>query len=125
MSAPGGAMSDPARQRLNSWKEISAHLKRDVRTVSRWEKERGLPVHRVPGGKGPSVFAYTDEVDAWLAAGRDVTPEGQNADESVAPEAPAAAPIPAVRRLAPRVAVTVALLAAIAFVAANVRDMSG
>lgn len=61
-------MPDPGRRRLNSWKEISAYLDRDVRTVSRWEKHRGLPIRRLPGG-GRSVFAYTDEVDAWLAGG--------------------------------------------------------
>jgi hypothetical protein len=36
--------------RLESWKEIAAYLGRDLRTVMRWEKERSLPVHRVPGG---------------------------------------------------------------------------
>jgi len=56
----------PPRTRLTSWKEIAAHLGRDVRTVLRWHKDRGLPVHRVPGGKGRNVFAYADELDAWL-----------------------------------------------------------
>lgn len=58
-------MSDNGRRRLTSWKEIAAHLGRDVRTVLRWEKDRGLPVHRVPGATGRVVFAYTDELDAW------------------------------------------------------------
>jgi hypothetical protein len=52
-------------QRLTSWKEIAAHLGRDVRTVLRWEKERGLPIHRVPGVTGRVVFAYKDELDGW------------------------------------------------------------
>ena len=60
-------MASQGRRRLNSWKDISAYLQRDVRTVARWEKERGLPVHRVPGTRG-SVFAFGDEIDAWLAA---------------------------------------------------------
>ena len=51
--------------RLDSWKAIAAHLKRDVATVRRWEKDLGLPVHRVAGG-GRSVFAYPDQIDAWL-----------------------------------------------------------
>lgn len=55
----------PSR-RLDSWKEIADYLKRDVRTTQRWESERNLPVHRVPGGKRHSVFAYTEEMDAWL-----------------------------------------------------------
>lgn len=61
-------MPDQERRRLNSWKEISAYVGRDVRTVSRWEKQRGLPVYRLPGG-GRSVFAYADEIDAWLTGG--------------------------------------------------------
>src|SRR4051812_7262662 len=54
--------------RLDSWKSIADYLNRDVRTVIRWEKERGLPVHRVPGGKG-GVFAYRDEIEQWLEGG--------------------------------------------------------
>jgi TolB-like protein len=60
----------PARQapdhRLDSWKEIAAFFGRDERTVRRWEKERGLPAHRVPGGARGSVFAYTNELADWL-----------------------------------------------------------
>ena len=56
-------------RRLDSWKEVAAYLGRDVRTVQRWEKTDGLPVHRVPGGKSRSVFASSSELDAWMAAG--------------------------------------------------------
>ena len=38
-------------QRIVSWKAIAAFFERDERTVKRWERERGLPVHRVPGGE--------------------------------------------------------------------------
>ena len=56
-----------ARARLDSWKEIAAYIGRDIRTAMRWEKERGLPVHRVPGdGARQPVFAYKDELDEWL-----------------------------------------------------------
>ena len=55
-------------RRLDSWKEIAAFFKCDERTVRRWEKERGMPVHRAPGGAGGRVFAYTDELSAWLVA---------------------------------------------------------
>jgi len=51
--------------RLDSWKEIATYLKRNERTVIRWES-RGLPVHRVPGGQRHTVFAYKHELDAWL-----------------------------------------------------------
>ncbi len=55
------------RKRLDSWKEIAAFFGRDERTVNRWEKELGLPVHRLPGTKG-RVYAYTEELSAWSAA---------------------------------------------------------
>jgi Tol biopolymer transport system component len=57
-----------ANGRLDSWKEIADYLKRDVRTAIRWEKERGLPVHRVPGGKRQAVFAHQQEIDAWMSS---------------------------------------------------------
>ena len=53
--------------RLDSWKEIARYLGRDVRTVIRWEQQRGLPVHRVPGGRLSRVFAYPHELDEWLS----------------------------------------------------------
>src|SRR5215471_18402571 len=53
-------------QRLDSWKAVAAFLGRDVSTVRRWEKETGLPIHRVPGNKRHAVYAYTEELDQWL-----------------------------------------------------------
>ncbi|MEK7403891.1 MAG: hypothetical protein AAB225_02165 [Acidobacteriota bacterium] len=55
----------PAGQRLDSWKEIAAYLKRDVSTVQRWEKREGLPVHRHIHEKLGTVYAYKPELDAW------------------------------------------------------------
>jgi Tol biopolymer transport system component len=55
----------PTEQPLESWKEIAAHLKRDVRTVMRWEKSEGLPVHRYLHQARSSVYAYPSELDAW------------------------------------------------------------
>ncbi|OFW00469.1 MAG: hypothetical protein A3I61_05040 [Acidobacteria bacterium RIFCSPLOWO2_02_FULL_68_18] len=57
------------RRRLDSWKEIAKYLRREVRTVIRWEQTRGLPVHRLPGGKSSRVFAYVDELERWLHNG--------------------------------------------------------
>src|SRR5687768_1095990 len=57
-------------QRLDSWKEIAAYLKRDVATVRRWEKREALPVHRHLHQKLGSVSAYTSELDAWLEGRR-------------------------------------------------------
>ncbi len=53
-------------QKLDSWKEIAAFFDRDERTVRRWEKERALPVHRVPGGGRGGVYAYPSELKDWL-----------------------------------------------------------
>jgi Tfp pilus assembly protein PilF len=56
------------KKRLDSWKEIAAFFGRDERTVKRWEKERGLPVYRVPGSARGGVFAYAEELAEWLEA---------------------------------------------------------
>jgi len=53
--------------RLESWKEIAAYLNRDARTVQRWEKTEGLPVHRHVHEAQASIYAYTAELDAWRA----------------------------------------------------------
>ncbi|HEY3974796.1 MAG TPA: tetratricopeptide repeat protein [Candidatus Sulfotelmatobacter sp.] len=71
-----------AGKRLDSWKEIAAFLGRAERTVKRWETERGLPVHRVPGVGRSAVFAYSDELADWLK-GRSQELE---ADESISSE---------------------------------------
>src|SRR6476661_6656441 len=62
-------MPTPERKRLDSWGEIAQYLRRDITTVKRWEKEKGLPVHRLPGGKRQPVFAYQDEIDEWSSGG--------------------------------------------------------
>jgi Tol biopolymer transport system component len=64
-------MSDSSivTDRLDSWKEIAAYVKRSVRTVIRWETQKGLPVHRIPGGERQNVFAHRREIDAWMENG--------------------------------------------------------
>ena len=57
-------------ERLDSWKEIAAYLKRGVRTVQRWERSNGLPVHRLELDRQGSVFAYKPELDAWWESRR-------------------------------------------------------
>lgn len=52
-------------ERLDSWKEVAAYLKRGARTVQRWEREEGLPVHRLQHDKLGSVYAFKSELDAW------------------------------------------------------------
>jgi hypothetical protein len=36
-----------------------------VRTVQKWERQEGLPVHRLQHEKLGSVYAYAAELDAW------------------------------------------------------------
>jgi len=81
------AHGDPlgAKKRLDSWKEIATFFDRDERTVKRWEKERGLPVYRVPGSVRGGVFAYAEELAEWLKA-----PNRNWENAIAAPEAPSA-----------------------------------
>ncbi len=51
---------------LDSWKEIAAYLKRTEKTCRRWEIELGLPIHRLENSSRARVFAYKDEIDAWV-----------------------------------------------------------
>ena len=51
--------------RLESWKEIAEYLGREVRTVQRWERDQGLPVHRHAHHKRSSVYAFPAELDRW------------------------------------------------------------
>src|SRR5262245_522569 len=85
MDMPSRQQSETAAplpgERLDSWKEIAAYLKRSVRTVNRWEKEEGLPVNRQLHKDLGSVFAYKSELDAWASA-RSVSSDSQaNAHE--------------------------------------------
>ena len=65
-------VSEHPPQRLDSWKDIAAYLKRDVSTVQRWEKREGMPVHRHQHDKLGSVYAFTSELDAWARSRRTV-----------------------------------------------------
>jgi TolB-like protein/Tfp pilus assembly protein PilF len=52
--------------RLESWKGIAVYMKREIRTVQRWEKEENLPVHRHLHSKQGTVYAYKSELESWL-----------------------------------------------------------
>jgi tetratricopeptide (TPR) repeat protein len=69
--------------RLRDWKEIAAFFGRDERTVRRWERQRGLPVHRISGGARNLVFAYTDELERWLRSGSERSTEAAEPAASV------------------------------------------
>jgi len=68
-ATPPGPREPAANERLESWKEIAAYLKRDESTVRRWEEE-GLPVHRLAHKKKATVYAYKRELDVWRSAGQ-------------------------------------------------------
>lgn len=50
---------------LGSWKEIANYLGKGVRTVQRWERCNGLPVHRPSGSRKGVVLAFPPELDQW------------------------------------------------------------
>jgi TolB-like protein/Tfp pilus assembly protein PilF len=54
-----------ASDRLDSWKDVAAYLRRDVSTVQRWERREGLPIHRHLHDKQGSIYAFRSELDAW------------------------------------------------------------
>jgi TolB-like protein/Flp pilus assembly protein TadD len=73
-ASPRSPAPPTAGDLLDSWKEIARYLNRDVRTIQRWERTKGLPVHRLPGGDKPAVYALRHEVDAWRLRERDIHP---------------------------------------------------
>ena len=85
------AVTTAENRRIDSWKEIAAFFGRDERTVKRWEKERGLPVHRLPGERG-GVFAWSHELVAWLNSSASANGK---AETPALPEPAPAAPQPA------------------------------
>ena len=81
-------------ERLDSWKEIAAYLKRDVTTVRRWEKRESLPVHRHLHERRDSVYAFPAEIDAWWRGRRNHLTESGN-DGPAVPESIAVTAKPA------------------------------
>jgi Tol biopolymer transport system component len=80
--------SDSLADRLDSWKEIAAFLGRGVRTVQRWERSEGLPVHRLVHEKRGTVYALRHEVSAWWESRRESLPAAQSQDTGDALEPP-------------------------------------
>ena len=69
---------------LTSWKEIADHLDVTVRTAQLWEKQRGMPVRRMPGPRG-RVYLRIDEYEAWLAAAGATSTAAATSPSSSAP----------------------------------------
>lgn len=75
-----------SQDKLESWKVIASWLHCDERTAKRWEKTRGLPIHRMPGELRSGVFARVSELEKWQGSWKH--PERLNADSEVAPLMP-------------------------------------
>ena len=73
-----------ARVVLQSWKEISAYVGRTDRTLQRWERKFGFPVHRPAGKSRSAVIAVASEIDEWMRA----TPLLQEAREAASQTTP-------------------------------------
>jgi TolB-like protein/Tfp pilus assembly protein PilF len=102
--SPGA--ENPSRKRLESWKAVAAHFGRDVTTVRRWERREGLPIHRLFHEKLGSIYAFTDELDAWWAARTarervsDTALEDQVEDEGTLPDSAPSDPEPSAASVA-------------------------
>src|SRR6267154_1381043 len=79
-SLGGRTIPDPPTDepRLESWGEIAAYLRREIRTVQRWERYQGLPIRRLQIGKLGSVYAFRSELDKWF---RERQPPAENGEE--------------------------------------------
>jgi Tol biopolymer transport system component len=107
----------PLEDRLDSWKEIAAHLNRDVTTVQRWEKREGMPVHRHQHDRLGSVYASRAELDAWTRSRNlPTSPANGNSIPGPSPTAPLAEnailAFPAKKLLIPLVAVVALMVVA-------------
>jgi Tol biopolymer transport system component len=94
MGEPSLGLPPSERQpedRLDSWKEIAAYLKRDVTTVQRWEKREGMPVHRHLHDRMGSVYASRTDLDAWMRSRNLRTGQGSG-NNDVSPDPPVTDP---------------------------------
>jgi Tol biopolymer transport system component len=82
------ASDAPLEDRLDSWKEIAAYLGRGIRTVQRWEREEGLPVHRLAHEKRGSIYARREELAAWWESRRLTVADASTAEVAGTPAAP-------------------------------------
>jgi hypothetical protein len=58
---------------LGSWKEIANYLGKGVRTVQRWERCSGLPIHRPSGSSKGVVLAFPAELEIWARRHEGIT----------------------------------------------------
>jgi tetratricopeptide (TPR) repeat protein len=88
----------PMKRRLAGWKEIGAFFGKNERTVKRWELQRGLPIHRAPGGAKTAVFADVLELEEWLKSSRAAAALAEATEAAPAPVPAPAEPAARSRR---------------------------
>ncbi len=111
----------PLEDRLDSWKEIAAYLKRDVTTVQRWEKREGMPVYRHVHDRMGSVYASRADLDEWMRGRNPGIGQGQeNGDNSLPVNPSAESPRPAISRFRTRWKFVLALATAAAVLAIGI-----
>jgi Tol biopolymer transport system component len=105
--------------RLDGWDAISDYLGWHARTVIRWEKQKGLPVHRVSGGKRQPVYAYRHEIDRWFQKTGGAGPKATSAPAVFEPEVASQSPtVPVPTRRISRLAIHAVAAATILSVSA-------
>ena len=77
-------VQSPTPGTLDGWKEISNYLGKSVRAVQRWERDYGLPVHRIRTPTGQVVYAFKAEIDAWRLVLRERPANDQPEHEAAA-----------------------------------------
>jgi Tol biopolymer transport system component len=90
--SPPVPVDSSAGDRLDSWKEIAVYMRRDVKTVQRWEKREAMPVHRHQHDKIGSVFAFKAELDVWARNRQLTTTISEPSPPSDSSTLPATAP---------------------------------
>ena len=94
MSTSTPSAGTGADDRLESWKEIAVFLRRDIRTVQRWEKTEGMPVHRHQHDKLGSIYAFKSELVEWQRQRAEEPDDPDVGADNTAPVHPAPAPAP-------------------------------
>lgn len=60
----GPQAPDPA-DRLEGWQEIANYIGKGLKQARRWEKDYGMPVHRIAATGNQVIWASKQEIDAW------------------------------------------------------------
>ena len=91
------SLGQDAKQRLETWKEVANFFGKDERTVKRWESERGLPIHRLPGDARSRIFAFAAELESWRASRAGLSSSAATEVDQPGVSGPAAEPPPTAR----------------------------